>query len=339
METRESKMDSDFPENDAEIGKQPKPKVDSPDLAATPPQHPDAMNDTVDGDDTGDAENSQIESQFDVSDSGVGVDFDVLESAGEEGPSLDGPLLEPFSTSSPVNSVEAPVDPVATFPADLPKSESTAASPLEMERHGHSGLQPSPPEMVSPHGIEHATEHRPIEEWTFAIDSSMSSNLAAETPATFAPDAIVGTTPQSSTSTPGDISRAETGSRFSESADTVSSSAAQAAGDSVPPSHSKLNVEPAALFVDAKDDAISDLLRHNWDRGIPLPEDQSPDPATSFRMPPLLLEVSRTDYQSRIEKIEEAAAARLNRIIDERIEDAISEREFMRAAEIRALFR
>ena len=56
-------------------------------------------------------------------------------------------------------------------------------------------------------------------------------------------------------------------------------------------------------------------------------------------MPPLLLEVSRTDYQSRIEKIEEAAAAHLNRIINERIEIAMDDRDFMRAAEIRALLR
>jgi len=323
-------MDSDFSENEPETKELAKPKEDSPDLEALSYHQPDNLDDVI-ADDARDNDSSRIENQFDASDAKADVDFDVSESANDDSPSLGDHSLESSTTSSSVNS---PVDPVGTFPADASHSASKAKSAVQMERQRHSELQSSPPESISQHGIEHRADRLAADGSTFAIDSSMSSNPLAETPVAFAPDSFVGETTQASMSTPGDAAWAKTGSQFGESVERHASRAAQAVNDFARLSHSNSGIEPNVSRVDTNDEAISALLRHNWDKGIPLSEE-----AFGFRMPPLLLEVSRTDYQSRIEKIEEAAAAHLNRIINERIEIAMDDRDFMRAAEIRALLR
>ena len=58
----------------------------------------------------------------------------------------------------------------------------------------------------------------------------------------------------------------------------------------------------------------------------------------SFRMPPLVLEVSRSDWEQRMEQLIERFAMRVDKLVEERIEDKLSYRDHVQAAQMGALY-
>jgi hypothetical protein len=78
----------------------------------------------------------------------------------------------------------------------------------------------------------------------------------------------------------------------------------------------------------------------SFERGSvrPMAPSASQDDSESFRMPPLLLEVTRADWELRMQQLVERFAARLEKLVEERIEDKFAYRDHVQAAQMRALY-
>ena len=70
----------------------------------------------------------------------------------------------------------------------------------------------------------------------------------------------------------------------------------------------------------------------------PIATSQSQGDVESFQMPPLLLEVSRTDWEQRMEQLVDRFATQLEKLVEERIEDKFAYRDHVHAAEMRAVY-
>jgi len=334
-------MNPDSPENGAEDAGEANGTEQQPTLHSMSTPQSDRLDETIAADGAAAAESEPFENQPAATDANVEVDFGGPESTAHGLSVVDHKLVPPIDSDF-ADPLELPELSDLTLSADMPRSEPEDVSPTDMDdRHfsESSDLEPSMPAQISLDGLEQPADSTPIDQLAFSIDAAMSLDSTTESSARSRSNEVAASAVPFSSPESSNASFAYTQNHFSESTGTTASPDVHPASDFARLAQSKSNVEPHPSSVDDSERAKSELLRHNWDKGIPGLDDQSPDESAGFRMPPLLLEVSRTDYQSRIEKIEAAAAAQLNKIIDERIEDALNERDFMRAAEMRALFR